>query len=149
MKELAWLKLKPDGKIGVIQVLFSQKKIFTNFSPTYKFQKMIYMYIYIYIYTYIWYIYIYIFIYQFASSWEWWKILYRKNISNNQGLIKVTYPSLHIKNGKKRKKGKQMTKKVKISSQLNTSRGLHSTTTQLWHNCLIIALKIPLNHTIC
>ena len=138
MKELAWLKLKPDRKIGVIQVLFSQKKIFPNFSPTYKFQKMIYMYIYIYI-----------FIYQFASSWEWWKILYRKNISNNQGLIKVTYPSLHIKNGKKWKKGKQMTKKVKISSQLNTWRGLHSTTTQLWHNCLIIALKIPLNHTIC
>ena len=140
MKELAWLKLKPDGKIGVIQVLFSQKKIFTNFSPTYKFQKMIYVYIYIYILF---------FIYQFASSWEWWKILYRKNISNNQGLIKVTYPSLHIKNGKKWKKGKQMTKKVKISSQLNTWRGLQSTTTQLWHNCLIIALKIPLNHTIC
>ena len=138
MKELPWLKLKPDGKIGVIQVLFSPKKIFTNFSRTYKFQKMIYMYIYIYIY-----------IIFYLSIWEWWKILYRKHISNNQGLIKVNYLSLHIKNGKKWKKGKQMTKKVKISSQLNTWRGLHSTTTQLWHNCLIIALKIPLNHTIC
>ena len=33
MKELAWLKLKRDGKIGVIQVLFSPKKIFTCKNP--------------------------------------------------------------------------------------------------------------------
>ena len=54
----------------------------------------------------------------------------------------VNYPSLQ-------EKGEKIVIKIKISRQLNTRRDCDSIITQSGHNYVIIALKLPLNHTIC